>query len=201
MTNIICLIPKDHPARDEYDTFHTEEGLVLPAHTSNMQNRILKQYQIPIYTIIPGRVFRNEDLDATHEHTFHQVEGVVVDEGITLGDMFGTLNEFLSAYFEEKIDYKTQPFYFPFVEPGLEFLIRTPKAMQKSISAEWLEIMGCGMIHPSVLKEGGIDPEKYSGFAWGMGVDRLVMLKYDIEDVRLFMSGNLDFLKQFGLKL
>lgn len=190
--------PADHPARDEYDTFHTEDGLVLPAHTSNMQHRILKSYKLPIYAVIPGRVFRNEDLDAYHEHTFHQVEGIVVDEVITLGDMLGTIREFLSAYFEEKIEYKTQPFYFPFVEPGLEFLIKTPKGIRGSVNTDWLEIMGCGMIHPNVLKEAGVDPKKYSGFAWGMGVERLVMLKYGIEDVRHFMSGNLDFLKQFG---
>jgi len=190
--------PKDHPARDDYDTFKTEEGFILPAHTSTMQNRVFIADKPPIYTVMPGRTFRNEDIDATHEHTFHQVEGVVVDEGITLGDMLGTLKEFLSAYFEEEVEYRTQPFYFPFVEPGLEFLIKTPKQLQGTINDGWLEILGCGMIHPNVLKEGGINPERYSGFAWGGGVERMVMLKHGIEDIRHFMSGNLDFLKQFG---
>lgn len=190
--------PKDHPARDDYDTFMTEEGLILPAHTSTMQNRVLKQYDLPVRVVIPGRVFRNEDLDATHEHTFHQVEGVYVDEGITLGDMLGTIVAFLEEYFGQEIEYKTQPFFFPFVEPGLEFLIKKPQTLKKPGEEEsWMEIMGCGMIHPNVLKEAGIDPDKYSGFAWGMGVDRMVMIKYGIEDVRHFMSGNLEFLRQF----
>lgn len=190
--------PKDHPARDDYDTFMTEEGLILPAHTSTMQNRVMKKYDLPVRVVIPGRTFRNEDVDTTHEHTFHQVEGVYVDKGITLGDMLGTLVAFFEEYFGEEIEYKTQPFFFPFVEPGLEFLIKKPEALKKPGEGEsWMEVMGCGMIHPNVLKEGGIDPEKYSGFAWGLGVERMVMLKYGIEDIRHFMSGNLDFLGQF----
>jgi len=190
--------PKDHPARDDYDTFMTEEGLILPAHTSTMQNRVLKEYDMPVRVVIPGRVFRNEDLDSTHEHTFHQVEGVYVDKGITLGDMLGTIVAFFEEYFEQEIEYKTQPFFFPFVEPGLEFLIKKPEALKKPGEGEsWMEIMGCGMIHPNVLKEAGIDPEVYSGFAWGLGVERMVMLKYGIEDIRHFMSGNLEFLRQF----
>ena len=195
--------PKDHPARDDYDTFMTQEDLILPAHTSTMQNRILKKYRRnlnddrAIAAVIPGRVFRNEDLDATHEHTFHQVEGVYVGEGVSLADMLGTIGTFLETYFGETLEFKTQPFYFPFVEPGLEYLIKMPKKLQKQAGSQWLEIMGCGMIHPQVLKEGGINPDKFSGFAWGMGVERLVMLKYGIEDVRYFMSGRLDFLRMF----
>lgn len=191
--------PKDHPARDDYDTFMTEEGLILPAHTSTMQNRVMEANQPPIAVIIPGRVFRNEDLDATHEHTFHQVEGVYVDRGIGLADMLGTIRTFLEAYFEESIEYKTQPFYFPFVEPGLEYLIKMPESLRKSGDGEqWLEIMGCGLIHPNVLTEAGLDPKVYSGFAWGMGIERLIMLRLGIEDVRHFMSGRLDFLKKVG---
>jgi len=191
--------PKDHPARDDYDTFMTEEGLILPAHTSTMQNRVMKANRPPIAVVIPGRVFRNEDLDATHEHTFHQVEGVYVDKGVALADMLGTIQTFLEAYFKQTIEYKTQPFYFPFVEPGLEYLIKMPKSLRKPGSGEqWLEIMGCGLIHPQVLKEAGLDPAVYSGFAWGMGIERLIMLKYGIEDVRHFMSGRLDFLKRAG---
>ncbi len=190
--------PKDHPARDDYDTFMTEEGLILPAHTSTMQNRVMKQYKPPVRVVMPGRTFRNEDVDTTHEHTFHQVEGIYVDKGVTLGDMLGTLVAFFEEYFDQEIEYKTQPFFFPFVEPGLEFLIKKPKALKKPGEGEsWMEVMGCGMIHPNVLKEAGINPEKYSGFAWGLGVERMVMLKYGIEDIRHFMSGNLDFLRQF----
>lgn len=188
---------KDHPARDDYDTFMTPEGLILPAHTSTMQNRVMRAGQPPIAVVIPGRVFRNEDLDATHEHTFHQVEGVYVDKGVALADMLGTIQAFLEAYFEESLEYKTQPFYFPFVEPGLEYLIKMPNSFRREgASEQWLEIMGCGLIHPNVLKEAGLDPAKYSGFAWGMGIERLIMLKNGIEDVRYFMSGRLDFLKR-----
>lgn len=190
--------PKDHPARDDYDTFMTEEGLILPAHTSTMQNRVLRSEDLPIATVIPGRVFRNEDLDATHEHTFHQVEGVYVDKNVSLAHMLGTIQTFLEAYFGESIEFKTQPFYFPFVEPGLEYLIKMPKSLQKTKGTQWLEIMGCGMIHPNVLKEAGLNPKTHSGFAWGMGVERLVMLKHGIEDIRYFMSGRLDFMRKFG---
>lgn len=190
--------PQDHPARDDYDTFVTEEGLILPAHTSTMQNRVMRANQPPIAVVIPGRVFRNEDLDATHEHTFHQVEGIYVDRGVSLADMLGTIQTFLEAYFGESLEFKTQPFYFPFVEPGLEYLIKMPKALRKTSQEQWLEIMGCGMIHPYVLKEAGLNPQIYSGFAWGMGVERLVMLKLGIEDVRHFMSGKLEFLRKFG---
>jgi phenylalanyl-tRNA synthetase alpha chain len=191
--------PEDHPARDDYDTFMTDEGLIPPAHTSTMQHRIIKNSQPPIRAIIPGRTFRNEDVDATHEHTFYQVEGVYVDKNITLADMLGTIKAFLEEYFEQEIEYRTQPFYFPFVEPGLEYLIKMPDSLKKPGQTEdkWLEVMGCGMTHPSVLEMAGVDPKVYSGFAWGFGLDRLVMLKYGIEDVRLFHSGKLDFLRSF----
>ena len=193
--------PENHPARDDYDTFQTEEGLIPPAHTSTMQNRILRKYEPPIRAVIPGRVFRNEDLDARHEHTFHQVEGIYVDRGISLGDMLGTIKTFLETYFEQDLEFKTQPFFFPFVEPGLEYMISCPFCKKKGCNicsqSGWMEIMGCGMIHPNVLREGGIDPEEFSGFAWGMGVERLIMLKNSIEDVRHFHSGKLDFLRKF----
>lgn len=191
--------PADHPARDDYDTFMTKEGLIPPAHTSTMQNRTLRKYEPPIRAVVPGRTFRNEDVDATHEHTFLQVEGVYVDEGITLADMLGTIQAFLESYFEQEIEFKTQPFYFPFVEPGLEFLIKMPESLKKAGQSgdQWLEIMGCGMIHPNVLSEGGIDPEKFSGFAWGFGLDRLVMLRHQIEDIRHFNSGRIAFLEKF----
>lgn len=193
--------PKDHPARDEYDTFVTDEGLIAPAHTSIMQNRVFKSMNIPIRAVIPGRVFRNEDLDARHEHTFYQLEGVYVDKAINAGHLIATLKEFLEEYFAQKLEVKTQPFYFPFTEPSFEFALSCPFCKKKGCSicsqTGWIELLGCGMIHPNVLKDGGIDPAEYSGFAWGMGIDRLVMMKYGVEDVRHFHSGNLNFLRQF----
>ncbi len=194
--------PENHPARDGYDTFRTSEGYVPPAHTSTMQNRILKagKKQLEsggqIAAISYGRVFRNEDVDATHEHTFYQVEGVLVSDDANVSQMLGTLRSFFETYYGQKLKIKTQPAYFPFVEPGLEFAIEKPAALGGK-PGEWLEMLGCGMIHPNVLKEAGIDPKKYRGFAWGGGVERLVMLKYGIEDLRHFESGKLAFLRKF----
>ena len=193
---------KEHPARDGYDTFRTEEGLIPPAHTSTMQNRVLKMYKHKldeggnIAVTVPGRVFRNEDVDATHEHTFYQCEGVYVSRDCTLAQMLGILREFFEKYYEQKLNIRTQPGYFPFTEPSLEFLIEKPKALGGK-KGDWLEMLGCGMIHPNVLKMAGIDPEKYHGFAWGGGIDRLVILKYGLTDIRWFESGNLTFLKEF----
>ena len=194
--------PKDHPARDEYDTFVTDEDLVAPAHTSIMQNRVFKSMGIPIRAVIPGRVFRNEDLDARHEHTFYQLEGVYVDKGIHAGHLVATVRAWLSSYYEREIKIKIQPFYFPFTEPSFEFaascIFCEGRGCNVCSHTGWIELGGCGMIHPNVLREGGIDPGKYTGFAWGFGIDRLVMLKYNIEDVRHFHSGNLKFLRQFS---
>lgn len=194
--------PEGHPARDGYDTFRTEEGLIPPAHTSTMQNRILRQGQEKlergeaIASISYGRVFRNEDVDATHEHTFYQVEGVYVSETATLAQLTGSLRSFFSEYYQQDLKVKTQPGYFPFVEPGLEFAIEKPASLGGK-SGEWLEMGGCGMIHPNVLNEAGVDPEKYRGFAWGLGVERLVLLSHGIEDIRHFESGKLQFLRKF----
>ncbi len=194
--------PENHPARDGYDTFRTEEGLIAPAHTSTMQNRILKDGKAAleaggqIAAISYGRVFRNEDVDTTHEHTFHQVEGVFVSEKATLGDMLGVLRAFFESYYGQSLEIKTQPGYFPFVEPGLEFMIEKPASIGGK-PGEFLEMLGCGMIHPNVLAAAGIDAKKYQGFAWGGGVERLVMLKYGIEDLRHFESGKLAFLRKF----
>ena len=200
--------PPDHPARDEYDTFLTDEGLVAPAHTSTMQNRVLKRYKKnllsgeAIAVVIPGRTFRNEDLDARHEHTFYQLEGVYVDKGVHLGHLISTLKAFLEDYYNQELEVKTQPFYFPFTEPSLEFALSCPFCKKKGCHVcsytGWIELLGCGMIHPNVLKEAGIDPKIYTGFAWGCGIERLVMMKYGIEDVRHFESGNLKFLRQFS---
>jgi phenylalanyl-tRNA synthetase alpha chain len=198
--------PEGHPARDDYDTFMTEEGLIAPAHTSTMQNRVLKANKDklaagePIAVVIPGRVFRNEDLDARHEHTFYQLEGVYVDKGVHAGMLISTLKTFLSEYYQKDLEVKTQPYYFPFTEPSFEFAIACPfcdKAGCHICGEGWIELLGCGMIHPNVLKMAGIDPTVYTGFAWGSGIERLVMMKHDIEDVRHFESAKLEFLRQF----
>lgn len=194
--------PEDHPARDGYDTFRTEEGFIPPAHTSTMQHRILKAGREKleaggyIAAVSYGRVFRNEDVDATHEHTFYQCEGVFVSDDATLGQMLGTLRSFFETYYGQALRIKTQPAYFPFTEPGLEFAIEKPASIGGK-PGDWLEMLGCGMIHPNVLKEAGIDPIKYRGFAWGGGIERLVMLKYGIEDLRHFESARLAFLRKF----
>lgn len=197
--------PEGHPARDDYDTFMTDEGLIAPAHTSTMQNRTLQKYRDnlevgePIAAVVPDRVFRNEDLDATHEHTFHQVEGIYVGKGVTVGNLIATLSAFINEYYGQELKTKLQPFYFPFTEPSFEFAIERPEILRKDDSEEqkWLELLGCGMIHPNVLKMAGIDPNEYTGFAWGFGVERLIMLKHGIEDIRHFESANLKFLRQF----
>jgi phenylalanyl-tRNA synthetase alpha chain len=200
--------PEGHPARDDYDTFTTEEGLIAPAHTSTMQNRVLKKYKgnlekgKAIAVIVPDRVYRNEDLDARHEHTFYQIEGVYVDKGIHAGHLIATLKEFLQEYYQKDLEVKTQPFYFPFTEPSFEFALSCPFCDKKGCNVcsytGWIELLGCGMIHPNVLKEAGIDSNEYTGFAWGCGLERLVMMKYDIEDIRHFESANLKFLRQFS---
>jgi phenylalanyl-tRNA synthetase alpha chain len=205
--------PEGHPARDDYDTFMTIEKdaagkqFIAPAHTSTMQNRVLRRYKTdleqgkPIAVVIPGRVFRNEDLDARHEHTFYQLEGVYVGKGIHVGNLIATLQTFLQEYYQKQLEVKTQPFYFPFTEPSFEFALSCPFCDKKGCNvcsySGWIELLGCGMIHPSVLREAAIDPEVYTGFAWGGGIERLVMMKYGIEDIRHFESAKLDFLRQF----
>ena len=207
--------PKGHPARDDYDTFMTEETdsngdrLIAPAHTSTMQNRVLMKYRDnlekgeAIAAIVPDRVFRNEDLDARHEHTFYQVEGVYVSRQVNVGNLIATLQEFLQEYYGKKLDVRVNPFYFPFTEPSFEFALSCPFCEGKNPDCKvcsgegWIELLGCGMIHPNVLRAAQIDPNEYTGFAFGCGIDRLVMMKYGIEDVRHFESGKLDFLEQF----
>ena len=194
--------PDGHPARDGYDTFRTAEGFIPPAHTSTMQNRALLRYKDElekggqIAVVIPGRVFRNEDVDATHEHTFYQCEGIFVSKDANLGQMLGLLKNFFEVYYEQQLNIKTQPGYFPFTEPSLELLIEKPKSLGGKGDG-WLEMLGCGMIHPNVLKAAGIDPDKYKGFAWGGGIDRLVIMKYQLTDIRYFESGKLKFLEEF----
>lgn len=194
-------IPKGHPARDIWDTFWTDENLIPPAQTSTMQNREMLKRKPPIRLVIPGRCFRNEATDASHEHTFYQIEGVYIDKNISLGDMLGTIKTYLEAFFETELEIKVQPSYFPFVEPGCEFMISCPFCKKTGCNVcgydGWMEIMGCGMIHPNVLEQAKIDSKTYTGFAWGFGLDRLVMIKHSIQDVRRFHSGDLNFLKQF----
>jgi phenylalanyl-tRNA synthetase alpha chain len=206
--------PEGHPARDDYDTFMTTQTdssgkpLIAPAHTSTMQHRVLLEHKAkleqgePIAVLIPGRVFRNEDLDARHEHTFYQLEGVYVGKGVHAGMLIATLKTFLQEYYGKELEVRTQPFYFPFTEPSFEFALSCPFCDKKGCNicsqSGWIELLGCGMIHPNVLRQAGIDPEVYTGFAWGCGLDRLVMMKYDIEDIRHFESGRLDFLRQFA---
>ena len=206
--------PEDHPARDDYDTFMTtqtdEKGkpFIAPAHTSTMQHRVLTKYKAdleagkPIAAVIPGRVFRNEDLDPRHEHTFYQLEGIYVDKGVNVGHLIATLKAFLQEYYGKQLEVKTQPFYFPFTEPSFEFALSCPFCDKKGCSicsqTGWIELLGCGMIHPNVLNEAGIDTNIYTGFAWGGGIDRLVMMKHNVEDIRHFESGKLEFLRQFS---
>ncbi|HVU59284.1 MAG TPA: phenylalanine--tRNA ligase subunit alpha [Candidatus Saccharimonadales bacterium] len=206
--------PEGHPARDDYDTFMTVEkdqngkSFIAPAHTSTMQNRVLQRYKADlekgtsIAVVIPGRVFRNEDLDARHEHTFYQLEGVYVGKGVHAGHLIATLKTFLQEYYQKELDVKTQPFYFPFTEPSFEFALSCPFCDKKGCNvcsySGWIELLGCGMINPNVLSMAGIDPTVYTGFAWGGGIERLVMMKYGIEDIRHFESANLSFLRQFA---
>ena len=206
-------VPKGHPARDDWDTFMTEETdkdgepFIAPAHTSTMQNRMLLKYKAnlevgePIAVAIPDRTFRNEDLDARHEHTFYQVEGIYVAKGVNAGMLIATLQEFLQEYYGKELDVRVNPFYFPFTEPSFEFALSCPFCDKKGCNIcsfeGWIELLGCGLIHPNVLKAADIDPNEYTGFAFGCGIDRLVMMKYGIEDVRHFESAKLDFLRQF----
>lgn len=249
--------PKGHPARDDYDTFMTVETdsagdpYIAPAHTSTMQNRTLRKYRAnlergeAIAAVVPDRVFRNEDLDARHEHTFYQVEGVYVAQGVHAGMLIATLKTFLEEYYAQKLDVHVNPFYFPFTEPSFEFglscpfcaenattrhsglavpreMYGDPESQQQASGRDSgagagmtsgesqrqpcricsgegkIELLGCGMIHPNVLRAADIDPAVYTGFAFGCGIDRLVMMKHAVEDVRHFESAKLDFLRQFS---
>lgn len=193
--------PKGHPAREMYDTFWTDENFVLPAHTSTMQNRVLRFFKPPIKAVLPGRCFRHEATDASHEHTFYQLEGIYVSKDASLGNMISVIQTFLEEYFETKLDIKMQPAYFPFTEPDIEFVMSCPFCNKEGCStcgnSGWIELMGCGMINPEVLKAGNINPEEYSGFAWGVGVDRLVLMKKGISDIRDLRSGDINFLQKF----
>ncbi len=187
-------LPRDHPARSMHDTFYVEHGepgsTVLRTHTSPVQIRVMQALPPPIYMIMPGRVFRNETTDATHLAVFHQLEGLVIDRGITLADLAGTIDSFTKAFFGADFGSRLRPSYFPFTEPSAEFDIQTP-------SGQWLELGGCGMVHPNVLRAGGLDPEVWSGFAFGFGIDRMAKERHAIGDMREMYSNDLRFVEQF----
>lgn len=178
-------VPKDHPARDMQDTFFikNKEGFVMRTHTSNTQIHHMQSNEPPFAVIAPGKVFRNEATDATHEAQFHQIEGLRVGKDINMSHLKGTLLEFLKRLYKTDIEIRLRPAYFPFVEPGVEVDLK--------FKGKWLEVLGAGMVHPNVLKNAGIDPNIYSGFAFGVGTERLAMMRYDISDIRLFHGGDL----------
>ena len=186
--------PLSHPARDMYDTLYVDYGepqsTLLRTHTSPVQMRVMESQEPPIYSIMPGRVFRSDTADATHMPVFHQIEALVVDRGITFADLAGTLDAFTSAYFGKDFVTRLRPSYFPFTEPSAEFDIRRP-------DGTWLELAGCGMVHPNVLKAGGLDPEEWSGFAFGFGLDRLALMRHGIDDLRELFRNDHRFLSQF----
>jgi phenylalanyl-tRNA synthetase alpha chain len=192
-------VPKDHPSRDMQDTFYIagKPDEVLRTHTSPVQVRYMQSHQAPIRMICPGKVFRNEATDATHEAQFFQLEGLMVDKDISLGHMKGVLEYFFTKFFGGEVEVRFRPSFFPFVEPGVEVDMRIAPDSQNKLSGKWIEIMGAGMVHPNVLKAGGIDPAIYQGFAFGMGMDRLAVLKYGVDDIRLMYNGDLRFVNQF----
>lgn len=194
-------IPKNHPARDEQDTFYINESIVLRSQTSPVQVRAMEKGKLPIRMIAPGRVFRSDEVDATHSPSFHQVEGLVIDKNITFADLKGTLSEYAKELFGEETKVKFRPHHFPFTEPSAEMDVTCFKCGGKGCrfckGSGWIEILGCGMVHPHVLTMCGIDPEEYSGFAFGMGLERIALLKYEIDDMRLLYENDIRFLKQF----
>lgn len=194
-------IPADHPAKDEQDTFFITGDILLRSQTSPVQVRAMEQGKLPIRMIAPGRVFRADEVDATHSPSFHQIEGLVVDKHITFSDLKGTLQEFARELFGEQTRVKFRPHHFPFTEPSAEVDVSCFKCGGSGCrfckGSGWIEILGCGMVHPRVLSMSGIDPEEYSGFAFGMGLERIALLKYEIDDMRLLYENDIRFIKQF----
>lgn len=192
----------DHPARDMQDTFYISSNVLLRTHTSNIQTRIMESQKPPIRIIAPGKAYRNETITARSHVFFHQVEAVYIDTGVSFADLQATMREFLSKVFQEEVETRFRPSYFPFVEPGMEVDVRCLSCRGAGCplckQTGWLEVAGAGVIHPEVLKNGNIDPEVYSGFAWGMGVERLILLKYGVKDIRMFTENDLRFLSQFA---
>ena len=194
-------IPKHHPARDMQDTYYLENGQLLKTQTSAAQNAIMKKYGAPLRAIFPGRCFRNEATDASHENTFFQMEGMMIDKDISISNLIYFMKTMLSEVFAREINVRLRPGFFPFTEPGFELdincLICGGKGCPTCKNSGWLELCPCGMIHPNVLREGGIDPDEYTGFAFGLGLTRLAMMKYGVKDIRDFNSGDLSALAQF----
>ncbi len=194
-------IPANHPAKDEQDTFYITKDILLRTQTSPVQARVMETGRMPIRIIAPGRVFRADEVDATHSPSFHQVEGLVVDKGITFADLKGTLEQFAREFFGPDTKVKLRPHHFPFTEPSAEVDVSCFKCGGKGCrmckGSGWIEILGCGMVHPKVLRDCGIDPEVYSGFAFGIGLERVALLKYEIDDMRLLYENDMRFLKQF----
>lgn len=194
-------VAKDHPSRDMQDTFwfkekDVEEPMVLRTHTSPVQARFMEAHEPPIRMIVPGKVFRNEATDATHEAQFYQLEGLHIDKGVHLGHLKGTLEYFFSKFFSGKTEVRFRPSFFPFVEPGVEVDMKLLDGNSK-LAGKWIEVMGAGMVHPNVLRNCGIDPTVYSGYAFGIGVDRLGVMRYGVEDIRDYYTGDLRFVNQF----
>ncbi|MCI8668119.1 MAG: phenylalanine--tRNA ligase subunit alpha [Lachnospiraceae bacterium] len=194
-------IPANHPAKDEQDTFYINDKMLLRSQTSPVQVREMEKGKLPIRMIAPGRVFRADEVDATHSPSFHQIEGLVIDKNITFADLKGTLAQFAQELFGENTKVKFRPHHFPFTEPSAEVDVSCFKCGGKGCrmckGSGWIEILGCGMVHPNVLRMSGIDPEEYSGFAFGMGLERIALLKYEIDDMRLLYENDTRFLKQF----
>ncbi len=193
--------PPDHPAREAQDTFYTDDGNLLRTHTSPVQVRTMLRFKPPLKVIVPGRCFRNETVDKSHEHTFYQMEGLVVDRGVSVANLIHTMKTSLRAILRRDVKVRLRPGYFPFVEPGFELDVNCPFCAGEGCSvckrSGWIEILPCGLVHPNVLRAGNIDPEEYTGFAFGMGLGRVVMLRYGIDDIRLFLGGDPRFLCQF----
>ncbi len=195
-------IPANHPARDMHDTFWLHEAdvsepSVLRTHTSPVQARYMEKHSPPIRIIAPGKVFRNEATDATHEAQFFQLEGLYVDNGVNMSHLKGTLEYFFTRFFGGEVATRFRPSYFPFVEPGVEVDMKIKMNQNKKEEDTWLEVMGAGMVHPNVLRESGVDPEIYSGFAFGVGVDRLAVIRHGVSDIRQMYTGDLRFVNQF----
>jgi phenylalanyl-tRNA synthetase alpha chain len=194
-------IPESHPARDDWDTFYVDDQTVLRTHTSPVQIRSMEKYGAPLYIIIPGKCYRHDNPDSTHSPMFHQIEGLAIDTDITFADLKGTLDFFAKKMFGSKVRTRFQPSFFPFTEPSGEVAVSCMacdgQGCRVCKESGWIEVMGCGMVHPEVLRHGGIDPNRYAGWAFGLGVERFAMRRYDINDIQLFYQSDVRFLKQF----
>ncbi len=197
-------VPKDHPARDMQDTYFLDNGMLLRTQTSDNQIHAMENFGAPLRICAPGRVFRNEDLDANHENTFYQIEGMVIDKGVTIENLLYVMQNLLKEVFHEDVKVRLRPGFFPFTEPSYEMdmscLICKGAGCPTCKNSGWIEMVGSGMVHPNVLRAGGIDPEKYTGFAFGFGLTRLAMMKYKINDIRILNSGDIRYLKEFNIE-